>query len=134
MGSLIDLTGHTIGKLYVVERADPTPCGKTRWLCNCACGQEGVLITSNRINEGQKHCGCEYSEKSKKISAACKLRAQHLREQKPIEGAAVVINHFLYKYKVTHEQMRTDQRDEPVQQTQYEEIPTLSQKGMETRL
>lgn len=56
--------GNKYGKLLVVERAENTKDGKTRWLCECECGNRLVVLGTNLRKGNTKSCGC--------------LRAQHL--------------------------------------------------------
>ena len=59
-----DETGNIYGKLTVIERAENTKDGKTRWLCECECGKRIVAYGTNLRKGNTKSCGC--------------LRAQHL--------------------------------------------------------
>lgn len=56
--------GNIYGKLTVVERAENTKDGKTRWLCECECGKQIIALGTNLRKGNTKSCGC--------------LRAQHL--------------------------------------------------------
>jgi hypothetical protein len=63
---LIDRTGHRVGRLSVVGRADDkvTPSGKAyaRWLCRCDCGAE-VKVMSGHLNEANTtSCGCAHRD------------------------------------------------------------------------
>ena len=58
MGTLIDLTGKTFGRLTVLSRTVNDKFGKVCWLCRCSCGNiisvsSGALVTGNT-----KSCGC----------------------------------------------------------------------------
>ena len=54
---LIDLTGQRFGRLVVVRRYD-----KTRWLCQCDCGNEKIVIGHNLRRGHTKSCGCYREE------------------------------------------------------------------------
>lgn len=54
----IDMVGMTVGKLTVVSQCGKTHDGKTRWLCDCACGRS-VVVTGKDLRSGHtKSCGC----------------------------------------------------------------------------
>lgn len=60
--SIIDLTGHVIGKLVVVQRA-PNIGKQPAWKCQCACGGEkivaGMYLRTARVHD----CGCGSAER-----------------------------------------------------------------------
>lgn len=67
--TLIDLTGQRFGRLTVIKKVQPylTPdktCRKTKWLCQCDCGKETVVIGDNLKCGMTKSCGCLRSELS----------------------------------------------------------------------
>lgn len=74
MGKIIDLTGHTFGRLTVIKRADDyiSPKGKhvARWLCECSCDEHNNVIvqTSGLTKGGTKSCGCLAKEMASKIN------------------------------------------------------------------
>lgn len=45
MNNLIDLTGERFGKLVVREKLPPISDGRTRWLCDCDCGNTCVVFS-----------------------------------------------------------------------------------------
>lgn len=56
-----DLTGMQFGKLTVIERAENTPNGNARWLCQCNCmGPNSlVIVRAHDLKNGKtKSCGC----------------------------------------------------------------------------
>lgn len=97
MGSLIDYTGQKFGKLLIIERAPNSEGGKTRWICECECGQDGVVLCANEIAGGRNHCGCEFSAKAKNISRAHKRRMAASAERPVLKNADRIIDDFLYK-------------------------------------
>lgn len=63
----LDLTGQRFGRLTVVKRVEnhvfPSGKQKSRWLCDCDCGNEVVVIGSNLTKEnGTRSCGCLVQE------------------------------------------------------------------------
>lgn len=55
-----DLTGQTFGRLKALHRV-PAPEGASggpRWLCQCSCGNECVVLAANLLREHTKSCGC----------------------------------------------------------------------------
>lgn len=66
MARLQDLTGQRFGRLVVLQRAEDyvSPSGKktTRWLCQCDCGVEKVMLRNTIKRAGS--CGCARAEKA----------------------------------------------------------------------
>lgn len=58
MNTLIDLTGQRFGKLVVREKLPPVSDGRTRWLCDCDCGNACVVSSYALRKKHQKSCGC----------------------------------------------------------------------------
>lgn len=58
---LIDLTGKTFDKLYVIKRAEK-PNGikdsSSYWLCKCDCGKIKAISSKSLRNKDTKSCGC----------------------------------------------------------------------------
>lgn len=52
-----DLTGTRFGRLTVVDEA-PKKGKKTRWNCECDCGRESIVNTSNLTTGHALSCGC----------------------------------------------------------------------------
>lgn len=72
-----DLIGQRFGRLVVLERADDeidkkSGKHKTRWLCQCDCGNKkivrGASLTSGRV----KSCSCLHKEVSRKLGKSKK--------------------------------------------------------------
>jgi hypothetical protein len=62
MSRLIDLTGQQFGRLVVIDRAENTKDGKTRWVCECDCGNR-IITRGYLLGSGQtKSCGCLQKE------------------------------------------------------------------------
>lgn len=68
MGKLIDLTGQRFGRLVVLERAENSKRGNTRWKCKCDCGNERVIEGNALRREHTKSCGCRAKEVAKSIN------------------------------------------------------------------
>lgn len=56
-----DLTGQRFGKLVVIQKAESTSDGVTRWLCRCDCGNECIKRSYTLRNGSSVDCGCESS-------------------------------------------------------------------------
>ncbi len=63
-----DLTGQRFGRWKVISESGRTPQGKTQWLCQCDCGNQGVVRRSNLTsNRGSKSCGCLRQDRGVKL-------------------------------------------------------------------
>ena len=60
MSKFIDLTGQKFGKLTVIERAESSSTGKTRWLCECECGNRKIVLRDSLRRGKTISCGCNY--------------------------------------------------------------------------
>lgn len=58
MSTLIDLTGQRFGKLTVREKLPPLRDRRTRWLCDCDCGNSCVVNSYTLRKKNQQSCGC----------------------------------------------------------------------------
>lgn len=62
MGSFIDITGQTFGRLYVVKQVEDQVAqnGRRRkmWLCKCECGNAKVINGDNLKSGYTQSCGC----------------------------------------------------------------------------
>jgi hypothetical protein len=63
MGSLIDLTGQVFGKLTVISRAENSKNKKVRYRCQCACGNETIVLANSLLTNRTRSCGCLRSER-----------------------------------------------------------------------
>ena len=61
MPKLIDLTGQRFGKLTVLSRAE-TQNKRTRWLCECDCGNSCVVRADALRSDKTISCGCAQRE------------------------------------------------------------------------
>lgn len=66
MGSLIDLTGKTFGRLTVVGFSEKREIGNSRfkyyWICKCECGNEKIVCGEYLRNGTTSSCGCLHKE------------------------------------------------------------------------
>lgn len=58
MNTLIDLTGKRFGKLVVREKLPPREDKRTRWLCDCDCGNSCIAYSYALRKKNQTSCGC----------------------------------------------------------------------------
>lgn len=65
MSNLIDLTGKRFGKLVVLQRGESAPSGKVKWLCQCDCGNQVLVMGLNLSRSHTISCGCYQSSKIK---------------------------------------------------------------------
>ena len=63
MSKINDLTGQRFGKLLVLKRAENDKFGKTRWLCQCDCGNQKIINGSSLSRGLTTSCGCSKKEK-----------------------------------------------------------------------
>lgn len=57
----VDLAGHRIGRLTVIERTENTKRG-VMWLCRCDCGNTRAIARKELRSGDTKSCGCLRSE------------------------------------------------------------------------
>ena len=72
MGKLIDLTDRTFDMLTVIKRVedrkpviekDPdSKPGKTKWICECKCGNIVSVLSDSLRNGKTRSCGCARSQ------------------------------------------------------------------------
>lgn len=67
MSKMIDITGQKFNRLTVIERAENSPQGRARWLCECECGKRKIIMGSQLRNGSVKSCGCLQKEKAADI-------------------------------------------------------------------
>lgn len=58
----IDLTGKVLGRLTVINRANPVG-KKTAWNCSCSCGENKVITTVSLMSGVTSSCGCLAKQK-----------------------------------------------------------------------
>ena len=98
MGTLIDLTGRTFGRLKVVARAGSKRRPNrtdAQWLCECKCGAEIVVLGLNLLHHNTQSCGCirrEASSQRMKAMNERKWRHEHKPTAAPERGAQAGIH------------------------------------------
>ena len=56
--NLIDEAEHRHGRWLVLEQAENDKHGQARWLCQCDCGEQRIVL-GGRLRDGtSKSCGC----------------------------------------------------------------------------
>lgn len=67
MSKLKNLTGKPFGRLRVVERAENSKTGETRWKCICSCeNKTECIVRATDLQRGRvQSCGCIRKEKLK---------------------------------------------------------------------
>lgn len=58
MKEFSSLIGKRFGKLTVIEQAASNSRGARRWVCQCECGNQTVVLSSNLTRGHTKSCGC----------------------------------------------------------------------------
>lgn len=62
MGKKLDLVGQRFGRLVVLSKAEENSHGRTRFNCQCDCGNAKIAIGSLLNNGGVRSCGCLVSD------------------------------------------------------------------------
>lgn len=64
-----NLLGQRFGKLVVIDEAEDKD-GRSRWRCQCDCGNK-VIVPANRLKQGgARSCGCAQKEAARNINIA----------------------------------------------------------------
>lgn len=58
MSKVNNLTGLRFNRLTVIEQAESTTTGRSRWLCKCDCGSEKIITGTVLLSGHTKSCGC----------------------------------------------------------------------------
>ena len=62
MTVVVDLTGKRYNRWRVLSREENSPSGKAKWLCECACGQQGIVFSTALRSGISTSCGCRHIE------------------------------------------------------------------------
>lgn len=62
MGAFIDMTGQRFGRLTVLEQAESSRHGRTRWTCRCDCGSVKTIQSTDLRSGRSSSCGCLHRE------------------------------------------------------------------------
>ena len=54
-----DLTGQKINNLLVIKQYGRTKYKQVKWLCQCDCGEQTVVVSNNLLNGNTESCGCK---------------------------------------------------------------------------
>lgn len=58
----LNLRGMRSGKLVAIERKESDSRGSVKWLCQCDCGNQSLVLASNFKKGNSKSCGCSKYE------------------------------------------------------------------------
>lgn len=58
MSKLIDLTGQTFNRLFIISRAENSRSGRAMWKCQCSCGNTTTARGESLTSGNTKSCGC----------------------------------------------------------------------------
>ena len=89
MGKFIDLTGKTYGRLTVIEYI-----GKSKWLCQCECGNVKVVRSDNLKKGVVVSCGCYNRERMKEQWQNNNFRQLHTNRMKQLNEEQWQNNNF----------------------------------------
>ncbi|NFT07643.1 hypothetical protein FDF26_11310 [Clostridium botulinum] len=64
---VIELTSKKFGRLTVIERAENSKWGKTRWVCKCNCGKVKTVLGEHLRKGRIVSCGCYNKEKKSNL-------------------------------------------------------------------
>lgn len=55
-----DIAGHRYGKLVAIRMEETKSCERTKWLCECDCGNERIASITKLKSGEVACCGCQY--------------------------------------------------------------------------
>ena len=64
-GTFRDITGQKFHRLTAVRRV--TTSGRSKWLCQCECGNQTIVSISNLKNGAVRSCGCLNADKNREL-------------------------------------------------------------------
>lgn len=86
-----DLLNKKYGRLTVLKRASNSRRNKSRWLCQCECGNTKIIPAETLIKGQSKSCGCLQSEYFvKKGEKIYKIRKTKKIIEEAVEEKAIV--------------------------------------------
>jgi hypothetical protein len=65
MSHPVDITNQRFSRLIAIRRAGSDSRGKACWFCQCDCGKEKIVRSSDLRNGKTQSCGCWQSESTK---------------------------------------------------------------------
>ena len=96
MSRFIDITGKKYNKLTVLSFYDIKD-NKSRWLCQCDCGNKTIVKGTQLKNGKTKSCGCLLHQKKYDKETEKKIkRLQHIYSQ--MKQRCYKIDNHIYKY------------------------------------
>lgn len=54
----LDLEGQIFGRWRVINRAENSRTGKSRWFCECSCGTKRIVFGGHLVSGNSVSCGC----------------------------------------------------------------------------
>lgn len=119
---MINYTGMTIGMITIIGRAPNNKHRNIQWYVDCECGRKNVIVSSNMLGRGLDHCGCKYSNVTKKrITATFGVAKKHSKFRLAQEIVLhPAITEFLRRRK---DALPADQWYGPLPESRYCEIP-----------
>ncbi len=78
MSKSLNLVNNRFGRLVVIKRVANNKRGRTRWLCECDCGNKTIVLGMRLKNQDTKSCGCFRDELAKTMGLS-RLRHGHKR-------------------------------------------------------
>lgn len=97
----IDRTGHKVGRL-TVNSLSGKKGHQLMWLCDCECGEQTVVSSSNLATHHIKSCGC-YRKEDSAIKGRALRREDAVRRHplytvwRGMKGRCLNLNHKQYK-------------------------------------
>ena len=80
MSRVLNLTGQRFGRLVVIERSTNSKSGKARWRCECDCGNDIVILSTNLVRGLTHSCGCLNRESASVRFGTHRLSESRLHE------------------------------------------------------
>lgn len=78
MSKCVDLIGERFGRLVVVERAENNSKGRARWLCQCDCGEQIIVLGYSLRCGSTKSCRCLHDEGNNTKHKLCYTRLYNI--------------------------------------------------------
>ena len=97
-----DHTGKQFGRWTVIAKAPKPPhvvSRQTHWLCQCICGNQGIVSSGNLLTDSSLSCGCLQPEQAAKHSGDCNVERGSMARLVP-ERKSYFYIYELKNYKV----------------------------------
>jgi len=79
-----DLTGKVFDRVVVLERISNDNYGRSRWLCQCSCGNIVSVLGSSLRSKHTTSCGCKQREVAAKVGIIIRTFPEYKRWVKSI--------------------------------------------------